>query len=150
MSRYDIQDVFDLSGINDGKTDSAGFSLKDWKDFGVIGWDNGLDTYFMQLDMDNDTPEWWFGASFAEIKSPYAIQALLSRIFDVELPSFNPEGLIALENDREASVKEMHRPEEDEREILIDLSLDDQCWINGSFDRDRFSQEYLNDARGSV
>ncbi len=150
MSRYDIQDVFDLSEVDDKKKDSAGFSLKDWKEFCVVGWDSGLDTYFMQLDMNEDEPKWWFGSSFAEIKSPYAIQALLSRLFDIEPPAFNPEGLIALKRDREASVKDMHHPEEDEREILIDLSLDDQCWIDGLFDRDKFSQEYLNGARGRI
>jgi len=148
MSRYKIQNVFDFFGVDDATTDSAGFSLKNWRDFGVVGWDDGLYTYFIQLDMGNDEPEWWFGNSFAEILSPYATQALLSRLFNIEPPSFNPVGLNALERDRKAFVKKMQHPEEDEREILIDFSLGDQCWVTGAFDHDKFTQEYMDDARG--
>ena len=71
-------------------TDSEGYSLSQWDSNGFVGWDVGLNTYFLQLDI-GEPPAWW-------IIEPEGIQTF-SDLCDVINEIFGqPPGVFAFQN----------------------------------------------------
>ncbi len=65
-------------------TDIKGYYLCDWIDYGIIGWDHNLNSYFVQLDIHTDELPWWIGVSSNEIPTFDLLCKTLNKIFDVE------------------------------------------------------------------
>ena len=144
MSRYAFGDLFNVG--NGSFIDMAGFYLAQWIDYGVLGWDNGLETYFIQLDMGaDDAPAWWFGTNFREITSPYAMRELIKRLFDedssaIEVNADFVHTLIKERNDY--AMSEFHPSVVGE--VLSSFASQDEAWSSGRLNADSFSQEYIN------
>lgn len=64
--------------------DNKGYRLSDWIDFGIIGWDEALKTYFIQLDVHTDKIPWWFGKFPNEITIFDHLCETVNKIFDVK------------------------------------------------------------------
>jgi hypothetical protein len=80
MSRYSIDAVFDSESFTfNNKIDRKGWSLNDWFDYGVIGWDHRFCGYFIQLDLNFDDLAW----HFVRMPSPYELQIALGVVFHV-------------------------------------------------------------------
>lgn len=149
MSRYAFDEIFNTSNSNAEDLDSAGFSLQNWIDYGVIGWDNGLESYFIQLDMDEDTPKWWFGTSFREIVSVYAVRELLARLFMVNSFEMTNSGLESLIQDRKNGVQDKRYLLPDaKKEILNAFLVADESWLSGALNRNSFLSGYISAAEG--
>lgn len=56
-------------------TDLSGASFKDWEDYGVIGFDEGMCSYFLQLE-----GRWWVGSE-GEVKSIKILAPIICAIF---------------------------------------------------------------------
>ena len=61
MSQYAFGQI--VSNINalvatGGIRDQKGHALAEWDRDGLVGWDVGLNTYFLQLDI-GEPPAWW-------------------------------------------------------------------------------------------
>lgn len=86
MSRYSFDEVIvNTKRIDKYKIeDRKGYMLSDWIDFGIIGWDEILDTYFIQLDVQTDEIPWWFGKSSKEIPTFDHLCEAVNKIFGVE------------------------------------------------------------------
>lgn len=52
---------------DEGFCDTEGYSLSDWVNFAEVGWDEPLQTYFLQAIELDDGPVWWFGQRPREI-----------------------------------------------------------------------------------
>jgi hypothetical protein len=42
-------------------TDNEDYSLYDWVNYAEVGWDEAMQTYFLQAIELDDGPVWWFG-----------------------------------------------------------------------------------------
>jgi hypothetical protein len=60
--------VADVEGAS-GPRDLKGHGLDEWIDSAVVGWDEPLQTYFLQCleEDEGDEPVWWFGTAYAEL-----------------------------------------------------------------------------------
>lgn len=95
-----------------GHSDCKGNSYQAWLDYGVIGFDDGLGTYFLQLDID-DYPTWWFGNTSREIESPYQLLAIIARLFDVETSiEYSKEMVDALIKDRADDAERLYETDQ--------------------------------------
>lgn len=63
--------------------DTKGYSIWDWIEYGVIGWDPGLNTFFVQLDLGRDEPVWWFGTEPNQLKSFNTLCQTVNQVFGV-------------------------------------------------------------------
>jgi hypothetical protein len=78
--------------------DIHGYALFDWENHGVVGYDEGLQSYFANLD-----GSWGIGSSPGEIPTVADLQRKLCEAFQgTELP-FKEEGLRMLADGVEAS-----------------------------------------------
>lgn len=69
------------------ETCRAGYQISTWEAYAILGWDDGLETYFLSLE-DGNSSVWWFGTTPQEIKSPYTLCAIIERLFDRAPPAF--------------------------------------------------------------
>lgn len=99
MSRHGFFKVLhDPSEAQEDLTDLVGYGLYDWLSVGVAGYDEGLGTFFFNME-----GSWIFGTEQGEIPNIGMLQAILSAIFrGAELP-FNQEGLRAIAEEIEDS-----------------------------------------------
>lgn len=66
--------------------DVKGYSLYDWQRYGEIGWDEMLDSYFIQLIFREGEPDahgWWLGTSDREIPNFSNLCEILDKIFNI-------------------------------------------------------------------
>ncbi len=88
MSRYSFEEIItnteSLKPYKNDLTDIKGFTLCDWISYGIIGWDEDLNTYFIQLDIDTDEIPWWIGVSSKEIPTFDSLCDIICRIFRVK------------------------------------------------------------------
>ena len=61
--------------------DLEGVRLTEWFDDAVVGWDEPLQTYFVQCKEVGDDLVWWFGTDFNEIRSFNELCSIINRIF---------------------------------------------------------------------
>jgi len=86
MSRHSFDEVIsntkdlDIYEIEDKK----GYRLSDWIDFGIIGWDENINTYYIQLDVHIEEIPWWFGSSSNEIATFDHLCEIVNKIFGVK------------------------------------------------------------------
>jgi hypothetical protein len=66
---------------DEGLCDTQDFSLSDWLDDGVVGWDEPLQTYFVHAVETDDGPVWWFGTSPREIPTFADLCKVINRAF---------------------------------------------------------------------
>lgn len=102
MSRYRFMEF--ISEIKSEK-DIFGNKLSDWQKYGWLGYDKPLETYFLQLDKDEDYPTVWYGTKWLEIRSPYILTALIEKLFGCSI-KFNQEIIDALISERNSSYAE--------------------------------------------
>lgn len=109
MSRYSFEYLIDTKPVN--YFDINGNSYKDWCDYGILGYDEQMETYFLQLDLD-DHLIWWFGRTESEIRSPYQLLAIIARLFDEsDYVAFNKQLINTLINDRNNAVDKIYEPD---------------------------------------
>ncbi|OIN82911.1 hypothetical protein KX00_2119 [Francisella sp. TX07-6608] len=86
MPRYKFDDfVINANDLVSGKRghkvlDQHGYSLIDWIDYGIIGFDELSNTFFIQLDMNEDEPEFWI----SNIESVTILCVVIDKIFSVK------------------------------------------------------------------
>ena len=102
MSRYRFMEF--ISEIKSEK-DIFGNKLSDWQKYGWLGYDKPLETYFLQLDKDEDYPTIWYGTKWLAIKSPYVLTALIEKLFSCSI-KFNQEIIDALIYERNSNYAE--------------------------------------------
>jgi hypothetical protein len=75
-----LNDVSDPDDVQDmvGRSTSIG----DWKAHAECGWDDGLETYFIVLSLDDENAVFWYGTSWREISSPHMLTSIIERLFD--------------------------------------------------------------------
>jgi hypothetical protein len=61
--------------------DSEGCGLLEWLEDGVVGWDEPMQTYFIQCKEVGEGLVWWFGTSFREIQKFDDLCAIINRVF---------------------------------------------------------------------
>ena len=69
--------------------DLKGYGLSYWLDECLVGWDPGLETYFLQcIELGHETLEWWIGTSPKEITEfdqlTYIIESLFNHQVEFE------------------------------------------------------------------
>jgi len=124
--RAEISELFiEWEGI-DVYADIAGVGHNDWFNYGEIGWDSVLETFFIQVE-DPESWVWWFGKTFREVQSPFMIKAILSRILgqNIEFRLGVAEKLIQERND---SLKEKYARKDLTDEVLTHFSVVDDYW----------------------
>ena len=82
----DNEEKYDNDGneIDDTPMDSKGYSLIDWLNYGVMGWDDLLKTYFIELDTGAETIPWALGISQKEISTYTQLCDTINKIFNVK------------------------------------------------------------------
>lgn len=100
MSRYEfvniinnkkqLRDEFDLDNgesLIDEPLDREGYGLSEWFDMGIVGWDPGLETYYLQCIEINGGDElaWWIGTSYKEIELFENLTTLINKIFNDQI-----------------------------------------------------------------
>ena len=120
MSRYRFSD---FAKEIKAEKDIFGNTLLDWQKYGWLGYDSPLETYFIQLDKDEDYPTVWYGYSCGEIKSPYFLIAIIRKLFKSDI-EFNNKLINSLIKERDDSYKE----EPNLQGILSDLENADIFW----------------------
>ena len=120
MSRYRFSEwVKEIKA----EKDIFGNTLDDWQKYGWLGYDKPLETYFLQLDKDEDYPTVWYGYNCGEIKSPYFLIAIIRKLFNSDI-EFNNKLIDLLIKERDDSYKE----EANLQGILSDLENADIFW----------------------
>lgn len=110
-----------------------------WLDDGFLGWDEPMETYFLQgPEMHvgiKEGPIYWFGGTPREILSPYALSKLLYAVFPgaVGLPIVADPAIV------EALLQERN----DSFRTSPELQKCDQSWISGEI---VVSGDYLRDS----
>jgi hypothetical protein len=62
--------------------DTKGLGMDEWINYGVVGWDDSMQTYFLQgPDQDGEEPSWWLGTSYAEIPTFTLLCGVIREIF---------------------------------------------------------------------
>lgn len=88
MSRHALGEILegensllsDMGGASVPR-DLKGYGLDEWLDFAVVGWDEPLQTYFLQGPEDGDEPCWWIGTDYAEIPTFAELCGVIRCIF---------------------------------------------------------------------
>lgn len=124
MSRYSFDElVKDVAEVGDCK----GHAYQSWLEYGVVGFDGGLDTYFLQLEV-NDQLVWWFGRTPKEIDSPYQLLAIIARLFDIETSVEYHQGIVdELIKDRAEHVAQSYQ-QDDIGAVLKHYEIRDDYW----------------------
>lgn len=93
MSRFSFESMVTnalvLVDAGNNMEDLKGCWLSDWIDFGGVGWDDMIESYFLQLDTGEDEPIWWFGTRPKEVPTFGALCDLIKRIFQMQSNVFN-------------------------------------------------------------
>lgn len=55
-----------------------------WNNFHVIGWDAGLNTFYLQLNAHREEPSPWYGTSHSEYADPQPLVDKLRQHFEPE------------------------------------------------------------------
>ncbi|HEY6927187.1 MAG TPA: hypothetical protein VI653_27165 [Steroidobacteraceae bacterium] len=71
----------DDPGNADVPRDLKGYGLDAWLDCAVVGWDEPLQTYFLQGPEEGDELSWWFGTAYAEITTFLELCGVIQRLF---------------------------------------------------------------------
>lgn len=66
--------------------DLKGYRLEVWLDFGVVGWDDPMQTYFVQGPEEGDELSWWLGTAYGEIPTFAMLCRLIMLIFGDAVP----------------------------------------------------------------
>ncbi len=82
---------------NETLSDASGYSLHKWLNYGVIGWDGVMETYFVQLESDEDDPCCWLGTTHKEIPTFAQLCEVISQIFNVKKGTFKFENVIEID-----------------------------------------------------
>lgn len=61
--------------------DVEGYGLDDWLDYAEVGWDEPLQTYFLQAIELDDGPVWWFGQRPRELSTFEDLCGAINRAF---------------------------------------------------------------------
>ena len=128
MSRYKFSD---FAKEIKAEKDIFDNTLDDWQKYGWLGYDKPLETYFIQLDKDEDYPTVWYGIKWLEIKSPYVLTALIEKLFGCGI-QFNQEIINALIDERNDNYQEI--------EIIERLKEWDNRYRKQTF---TFQEEYI-------
>lgn len=147
MSRYNFYDLItnidDIEAIDGDDPnwayyeDIIGLCFSTWTDDVCLGWDDGLETYFLSSCGSNSDagPAWMFGCSYREISSPMALTAILDRLFNKH-PSgkcflYSKEMVDTLVEERNTYVRN-HYFGEDREELSSLFARADETWSNCS------------------
>lgn len=163
MSRYPIEDLVNApEPRNDGHdlVDIRGHSWEEWQETGIIGWDDNLQTYFLNVDFHpydhQDIVMWHFGKNFREISSPYMLIALIKRLFsekDTNLFAtfkdmiFIEEMIQKLILDRTKLINIEYggiQNQSNLSEVLCWFSGEDESWKTGEVTHTYFSDRYVS------
>lgn len=87
MSRFSFGNIIDTHDA-DGLKDLLDHEMAEWEEYGTVGYDDPLETYFFNLD-----GSWIFGTSVGEIPTVARLQAVISACFKDALLPFNIKGL---------------------------------------------------------
>ena len=101
MSRYQFAELVPDITV---EKDIFGNVLSDWLAYGYLCYDEPLETYFLQLDKDEDYPTIWYGNECGEIKSPYLLIALIRKLFNCDI-EFNGKLIDVLIKERNDSYR---------------------------------------------
>src|SRR5438552_1956085 len=71
----------DDAGTADVPRDLKGYGLDEWLDCAVVGWDEPMQTYFLQAPEEGDELSWWFGTAYAEIPTFSELCGVIQRLF---------------------------------------------------------------------
>lgn len=95
MSRYSFSNIVKNDKVlvseydlHNGDTDIVeprdikGCRLIEWLDDAFVGWDEPMQTYFIQCREEGDGLLWWLGTSHAEIPTFTDLCKVINRIFD--------------------------------------------------------------------
>lgn len=111
-------------------------SFQSWLEEGFLGWDEPMETYFLQGPEihvgEKEGPIYWFGVEQREILSPYALAKILGAVFPgaVESPVVVDPKII----------KALLRERNDSFGISPELQKYDQSWVSGEME---VSGDYL-------
>jgi hypothetical protein len=62
--------------------DAKGYGLDEWLDSAEVGWDEAMQTYFLQCIELEEGLAWWLGTDHAEIPTFAMLCRIINRIFD--------------------------------------------------------------------
>jgi len=85
MSRYGFGEILGSAELPE-QQDLKGYRLEEWLDFAVVGWDEPLQTYFVQGPEEDDELSWWLGTTYAEIPTFAMLCRLIELIFGDSVP----------------------------------------------------------------
>jgi hypothetical protein len=71
----------DAAGTTNVPRDLKGYGLDEWLDCAVVGWDEPMQTYFLQGPQAGDELSWWFGTAYAEIPTFSELCGVIQRLF---------------------------------------------------------------------
>lgn len=84
-------EIYGFEGVPD--TVSGESTVQDFLDSAIIGWDEGIGSYFIVGPEDGDgQPIYWFGPN-KSIVSPYALMAVVNSLFGCSQEEF--EGIFS-------------------------------------------------------
>ncbi len=98
-----------IVNLNNKNTDALGLSIDYWLSYGTVGWDEPMDTYFIQLDN-----EYWFGSFYQEIKTIEKLKHICYELFGNDV-TFNEKTI--------NSLKQYDKNVKDEKENIDRLYL---------------------------
>jgi len=62
--------------------DTKGYGMDEWISTAVVGWDESLQTYFLQgPDQGEEEPAWWLGTSPGEIPTFATLCSVIRTVF---------------------------------------------------------------------
>lgn len=61
--------------------DLKGYGLDEWLNYAIVGWDEPLQTYFLQGPEEGDGLSWWFGTAYAEMPTFSALCGAIRLVF---------------------------------------------------------------------
>ena len=114
-------------------------SICQWMNDAMIGWDDGLQTYYIQGPITrihedaedvggSDMPTWWFGRRGREIHNPLMMQAILSLVFDKPI-ELNDDIVRTLLEEREHGINNIYEDNQSEKQRVMSLFKEaDRQW----------------------
>lgn len=97
MSRHTFAEVITNTHElqNENLMDTEGYSLENWLNYGILGWDDPMNTYFIQLDNNGDgPPPWWLGVRRNEISTFEEFCTTMNEIFNISPGTFQYENVM--------------------------------------------------------
>jgi hypothetical protein len=89
MSRFCFSKIIENpNGAESDVEDLLGYNLSAWMAIGVVGYDDPLNTYFINME-----DGWIFGTTDHEIPSIHHLQRVIAALFRGALIPFSEEGL---------------------------------------------------------